>query len=86
MPSADYHNFGDFLMWLIGENIFIPDEWERLKDDKAYSYILIGSAICDHVINKILDLGTIPVMVGCGYRGEKISPHLLKESIDLLRK
>lgn len=81
MPSDSYHNFGDFLMWIIGENIFTADEWERLKSDKDHSYILIGSALCDYVLNKIIDAGYTPVMIGCGYRGEKISPHLLNKSI-----
>ena len=84
MPDDGGHNFGDFLMQLIGKEIFLPEEWLRLQSDSGCKYVLLGSFICDYTLNLVAELNKHPVIVGCGYRGEVLSPRLASHHIPRL--
>lgn len=80
MPDEGGHNFGDYLMQLIGEEVFLPDEWSRLQNNHYRKYVLLGSFICDYTLNLVAELNKHPIIVGCGYRGEVLSPRLVKHA------
>lgn len=80
MPDEGGHNFGDYLMQLIGEGIYLPVEWSRLQNSSCCKYVLLGSFICDHNLNLVAEQNKYPVIVGCGYRGEVLSPRLVSQS------
>src|SRR5262245_6169073 len=79
--SDQIHNFGDHLSRLIGEAVFTPEEWCRLNDDKHSIFALLGSVLCYYRIETMVATGRAPVFVGCGFRGEEISPELISRSV-----
>lgn len=79
-PSELYHNFGDHLVWLIGERIFTPAAWLELQKNKSHRYVLLGSFICDYNIQCLINEGYSPVLIGCGYRGEPLSKQLVHKA------
>jgi hypothetical protein len=83
MPEEAKHNFGDYLMQLIGERVYKSEEWKKIQENKKYRFVLLGSFICNHTINQIIESGKVPVLVGCGYRGELLSARNIGRTIFL---
>jgi hypothetical protein len=83
MPEESKHNFGDYLMQLIGERVYRSKEWKNIQENKNYRFVLLGSFICNHTINKIFESGKVPVLIGCGYRGELLSARNIERTIFL---
>lgn len=80
-PSKYSHNLGDHLAWLIGERVFSGPAWSRMLSEEKRRYILLGSFLCDYNLDFLLSRGYLPVLVGCGYRGEDLSPQKLRKSV-----
>lgn len=80
-PSNSSHNLGDHLAWLLGERIFSASAWSRMLAEQKKRYVLLGSFLCDYNIGYLLDRGYSPVLIGCGYRGEGLSPQKIGKSI-----
>ncbi|SDY20978.1 polysaccharide pyruvyl transferase family protein [Nitrosomonas sp. Nm33] len=80
IPSLNYHNFGDHLSHLIGCNLYKTKAWQRICSDRSKAYALLGSVLYDPIIESLLKKGRRPVFIGCGYRGEELSPELVKQS------
>jgi hypothetical protein len=66
-------NLGDALSELLSPQDYVDDE-EKM-------YFVIGSVICDTVIKETLGLGYKPVFIDCGWRGEKLSEELARQSV-----
>lgn len=67
-------NFGDALI----DVIFEENHLKTLYQDTENAYCLIGSVICNEVIEEILRSGYKPIFLNCGSRGEDIDPDLAK--------
>jgi hypothetical protein len=70
-------NFGDTLYEITYPN----DKLLSYAQDSFNRYHLVGSVICNTVIQESLDLGLLPVFIDCGWRGESLDPGLVKQSM-----
>jgi hypothetical protein len=83
MPNEDYRNYGDAL----GE-IVIDALTEGLDsgagapfDSPDVLYFPIGSVVDDSVISGTVSLGLVPTFIGCGWRGDELTPELAKQAM-----
>lgn len=64
-------NLGDSLGELLATT-------EQVKD-KTNIYMLVGSVVCDFVMDECLRQGYTPVFIDCGWRGELLSPEMVSQ-------
>jgi hypothetical protein len=69
-------NFGDALYELLLPPDTI-DEWEADRNTLHYP---IGSVICNDLLKICLNANLKPVFHGCGWRGEKLDPAMVKQA------
>lgn len=75
-PPTTVRNFGDALIDVLYEDFFL----ESLYRDEKTVYFLLGSVICNEVIEQCLRLNYDPFFSECGARGEELDSDLLKMS------
>ena len=75
-PPNTVRNFGDALIDVLYDNFFL----DSLYQDKKTLYFLLGSVICNDVIEQALCLDYDPFFSECGARGEELDPDLVKMS------
>jgi hypothetical protein len=68
-------NFGDSLP----EVLYPSSMLEEMHADPEYMYFLIGSVICNEVMDETIRSGYIPVFMNCGWRGEELDDDLLSQ-------
>lgn len=78
-PKAGGHNLGDFIPSLF-EQVFTPESWQAINEDRSRSYFLIGSVVAEYHLRRSLDQGRKPVFFGCGYRGEPLPSSAVSEA------
>ena len=79
IPAGGYRNFGDALTELLVER-YDGSVAGRMKDSGTEMYFLIGSHIVDQTMQGAVSQGMTPVFMGCGWRGEELSPELAARS------
>jgi hypothetical protein len=85
MPSEEYRNYGDALGEIVVEALTegLKSEEGSLFDNPEVLYFPIGSVIDDSLISGALSLGLVPTFIGCGWRGNELTPELAKQSLYL---
>jgi hypothetical protein len=68
-------NFGDAL----AEVLYPTAMLEELYQDPENMYFLIGSVICNEVMDETLRAGFNPIFINCGWRGEELDDYLLAQ-------
>lgn len=65
-------NFGDAMSDLLAT--------KQMRDDTEKMYFVIGSVICNDIMQETIDAGYTPVFINCGWRGEPLDNALVKRS------
>lgn len=73
--DGEVRNFGDALP----EVLYPTAMLEELAADPENMYFLIGSVICNTVIDETLRAGYTPIFINCGWRGEELDDDLLAQ-------
>jgi hypothetical protein len=73
--DGETRNFGDSLPEVLYPTIML----EELEADPENMYFLIGSVICNTVIDETLRAGYNPIFINCGWRGEELDDDLLAQ-------
>jgi hypothetical protein len=70
-------NFGDALYTLIYSEIFL----DQSTKSETHVYFLIGSLICDDILDYASYLGKIPVFIHCGWNGKMLTKEKAKNAV-----
>jgi hypothetical protein len=73
--DGEVRNFGDALPEVLYPSAML----DELHEDQDNMYFLIGSVICNTVIDETLRSGYTPVFINCGWRGEELDDDLLAQ-------
>lgn len=71
-----YRNYGDSLI----DVILTEEELSKFYYDDKNCYSVLGSTICNTVMEDILREDLKPIFINCGWRGEELDPYLLDKS------
>lgn len=82
-PENGGRNFGDHLGIIIAKAVYSRQSWERISSGDIYIHAFIGSVLSNSNIKKMISSGLKPVLLGCGFRGEKIDRKLINECLIL---
>lgn len=77
--DEETRNYGDALWEIVGATN--DSTLVGYMNDTKHAHCLIGSVICNQVMDDILSLGQQPVFHNCGWRGEKLDKKLVGKSI-----
>jgi hypothetical protein len=83
MPDEDFRNYGDALGEIVVEALTegLKSDGESPFDNPEVLYFPIGSVVDDSVISGALSLGLVPIFIGCGWRGNELTPELAKQAM-----
>jgi hypothetical protein len=70
-------NFGDAIYDFIYSKEFI----EYCARSSDYLFFLVGSVICDETFDFAKSMQKVPVYIGCGWNGEKVSPEKMSQAL-----
>jgi hypothetical protein len=73
--DGEVRNFGDALP----EVLYPTAMLEELYADPENMYFLIGSVICNEIMDETLRSGYNPIFINCGWRGEELDDDLLAQ-------
>lgn len=69
-------NYGDALV----DILLSEEELDGFYQDDLNCYSVLGSTICNEVMDEILSEGMTPIFINCGWRGEDLEPVLVENS------
>ena len=82
-PEDGGHNFGDHLGILIAKMVYSTQSWQRITSGDIYIHAFVGSLLSNSNLKKMCDSGLKPVLIGCGFRGEKIDKSRISNCVIL---